>query len=220
MLVCSILIKYITLVTIPVFFLFYLKKISSLNKINKFLFYKDLLKKSVFFLFLIFIFFLPYIKAGKYIFETLILFNQKWKFNGFIHRFFIYFFGNHARYFSVACSLLILLFIYFKLKTGLIIKIELTILVALLFNNALFPGYMIWIVPFLVFNPRISTFFLVGIISISYHVFIKYKTSGVWDENNLILYLQYIPFYILFIYDLLRGSYAKQFQNSSNNTGP
>ena len=89
----------------------------------------------------------------------------------------------------------------------------------LLLNNALFPGYLIWIVPFLVFNQRISIFFLVGIVSISFHVFIKYKSIGVWDENILILYIQYVPFYILFIYELIKGSYAKQFKNSSHHAG-
>ena len=218
MLVCSILIKYITLVTVPVFFIFYIKKISFKKKINKFQFYQDLFIKTLFFILLILLFYFPYIKAGKYIFESFIQYNQKWKFNGFIHQFFIYFTGNYARYLSTASMSLIMFFIYFRLKAEFIIKIELTLLTALLFNNALYPWYLIWIIPFLVFHLRISIFYLIGIIYISLHVFIKYKATGVWDEKNIILFLQYIPFYILFIYDLLRGSYAKQFQNSSNNT--
>ncbi|MBU1076682.1 MAG: hypothetical protein KKH98_05275 [Spirochaetes bacterium] len=219
LLVASIMVKYITIITVPVFLIFYIRKLYSKELQNKASMYRDILGKSLFFIFLILLFYLPYIRAGKYIFESFILYNHRWKFNGFLHRFFINIFGMYARYFSVLTLALILFLIYFKLRSGLLLKLELTILSALLFNNALFPWYVLWLIPFFVFYQRWSTAYLIGIISISYYVFIKYKAVGIWQENLLFFYLQYLPFYSLLLYDILKGSYAKQIKNSSDHSG-
>ena len=73
----------------------------------------------------------------------------------------------------------------------------------LLLSPTLYPWYLIWLIPFLIFLPNWSWLFFTMLIQLSYYVLQNYHTNGVWEESNVILFLQYFPFYGLLIFEYL-----------------
>ena len=72
-----------------------------------------------------------------------------------------------------------------------------------LLSPTLYPWYLIWIVPLLVFLPNWSLLIFTMLIQLSYFVLQDYSLYGTWKESNLILWLQYLPFYGLLIFEYL-----------------
>ena len=75
--------------------------------------------------------------------------------------------------------------------------------VMLLLSPTLYPWYLIWIIPLFVFLPNWSWLLFTMLIQLSYFVLQGYATDGIWEESNLILWLQYLPFYGLLIFEYL-----------------
>lgn len=73
----------------------------------------------------------------------------------------------------------------------------------LLLSPTLYPWYLIWIIPFLVFIPNWSWLFFTFLIQFSYYILQDYAISGVWHESSWILILQYVPFYSLLILEYI-----------------
>lgn len=75
--------------------------------------------------------------------------------------------------------------------------------VFLLLTPTLHPWYLIWIIPFLIFIPNWSWLIFTFLIQISYFVLRDYALSSVWRESVWILLFQYIPFYLILIWEYL-----------------
>jgi hypothetical protein len=73
----------------------------------------------------------------------------------------------------------------------------------LLLTPTLHPWYLIWIIPFLVFLPNFSWLLLTFLIQASYFVLKEYALSSVWEESVWILLFQYVPFFVLLIWEYL-----------------
>jgi hypothetical protein len=73
----------------------------------------------------------------------------------------------------------------------------------LLMTPTLHPWYLLWIVPFLIFIPNIAWLLFTYLIQFSYAVLSQYAVSGEWQESLYILLAQYIPFYIILIWEFL-----------------
>jgi len=73
----------------------------------------------------------------------------------------------------------------------------------LLLTPTLHPWYIIWIIPFLIFIPNWSWLIFTFLIQSSYFVLKDYALSSLWQESVWILLFQYIPFYILLIWEYL-----------------
>ena len=72
-----------------------------------------------------------------------------------------------------------------------------------LLSPTLYPWYLIWIIPLLVFLPNWSWLLFTMLIQLSYFVLQDYASQGIWKESTLILLMQYIPFYVLLIFEYL-----------------
>jgi len=72
-----------------------------------------------------------------------------------------------------------------------------------LLSPTLYPWYLIWIIPLLVFLPNWSWLLFTMLIQLSYFVLQDYTLHGIWKESNIILWMQYIPFYVLLIFEFL-----------------
>ncbi len=73
----------------------------------------------------------------------------------------------------------------------------------LLLTPTLYPWYLIWILPFLIFVPNLSWLILTFLIQLSYFILKDYSLSGIWEESIWILLLQYVPFYFLLLFEYL-----------------
>ena len=71
----------------------------------------------------------------------------------------------------------------------------------LLLSPTLYPWYLIWIIPFLLFIPNWSWLLFTFLIQLSYFVLQDYSTNNIWIESTWVLLLQYVPFYSILIFE-------------------
>lgn len=67
------------------------------------------------------------------------------------------------------------------------------------------PWYFFWLFPFMIIDNRmnLSWIILSGSLILSYHVYGLYDTVGIWVESNLFRVIEYLPFYIILIFEVL-----------------
>ncbi len=82
---------------------------------------------------------------------------------------------------------------------------------ALLLTTTLHPWYLLWIVPFLCFYQNAAWLSLTALVSLSYHVLTGYVLTGIWNENQWIRWLEYVPFYGMLVY----GYFSRGKNNAS-----
>jgi hypothetical protein len=75
--------------------------------------------------------------------------------------------------------------------------------VFLLLTPTLHPWYLIWIIPFLIFIPNWSWIGLTLLIQISYFVLKDFALISEWKESLWVLLAQYVPFYLVLIWEYL-----------------
>ncbi len=73
----------------------------------------------------------------------------------------------------------------------------------LLLTPTLYPWYLIWMIPFLIFQPNWSWLSFTFLIQLSYYVLKHYSINGNWEESVWILFLEYVPFYVLLMIEYL-----------------
>lgn len=73
----------------------------------------------------------------------------------------------------------------------------------LLLSPTLYPWYLIWLIPLLIFIPNWSWILFTALIQMSYYVLQDYHIAGQWEESKIILLLQYLPFYGLLVFEYL-----------------
>jgi hypothetical protein len=87
-----------------------------------------------------------------------------------------------------------------KFRTISFIQVSFVLTAAiLLLTPTLYPWYLIWILPFLVFIPNLSWILFFFLIQFSYFVLKQYSLTGIWEESLWILLIEYVPFYLLLI---------------------
>ncbi len=74
----------------------------------------------------------------------------------------------------------------------------------LLLQPVFHPWYFFWLFPFLILDDRmnLSWIILSGTLILSYHVYGLYDTVGIWVESNLFRVVEYIPYYIILIFEI------------------
>jgi len=66
------------------------------------------------------------------------------------------------------------------------------------------PWYIFWIFPFIILdyeNFNLSWIILTGSLILSYHVYIQYDSLNIWLEKDWIRILEFIPFYLLLLWE-------------------
>jgi alpha-1,6-mannosyltransferase len=148
--------------------------------------------------------YLPYAWAGTDLFQALLYYRDKWRFNGFL-------FQQLSKQVSdekVAERVLLLVVVLVLLWSVVRMQDLLDQLywmtgAVLLCAPTLFPWYLVWLVPYLCFFPNPAWLLLTALIALSYYVLIDWWTLGIWKQDAAFLKLQYYPFYTLLIFDFL-----------------
>ena len=161
--------------------------------------------KTVFVPIIIFIVtFLPFIFTATPT-GTLIHFTTKWTFNGMIYNILDTFLSNNITI-RIICGILFLtvfLFIFLS-KTSFIKKVYLSLFLLMLFSPVAHPWYLIWFVVFLPVVRSYSGFYFVSAISLTSITIVTFQTMGVWHEHSLILFAEYLPLTLIFVYELFK----------------
>ena len=62
-----------------------------------------------------------------------------------------------------------------------------------------FPWYLSWLLPFLVIFPNAALLLWTALVSLSYHILIRYELLGVWQETDEFRLMEYVPVYTMLI---------------------
>ncbi len=195
-------IKYIFIFALPLFFIYHKQTniFTGNNKLPDIV--KNLAAKIVITILITIGLYLPFF--NDFIFEQLFIYNKYWEFNSSLYSIIKFLFNNSAPTVKLALTGLSLSFIYLHKNLIFTDKIKYSLWAALLLNNVLYPWYLLWIVPLLVFKISREELFLISIIFLSYFVLIKYKTEGIWEENIFIILIEYLPFYFMLFYRIIK----------------
>ncbi len=182
----AVLIKFLPLMLLPLIYkMIGIKKFLILSSI--------LLLTSIFF-------YIPFVSDGLNLFNHLFKYLQHWEFNGSVYLFIKMFSnGEIAR---EVCSVLLfgtVIFITIKGK-DLLTGIYYIFLAYFIFTTTLYPWYLGWgaaLNPFFGFFSLMSLFFTVNFSNFT-------PLAEVWTEYTIVILLEYIPFFLLLIYDLRR----------------
>lgn len=153
--------------------------------------------------------YLPFVAAGKNLFESLGVYAASWEFNSgafTLLRSLI----SDARILRVGlfCSLILFAF-YQARKQEDFLKYSFYVTgFALLLTPTLHPWYLCWIVPFLCFFPSLPWILFTGTIALAYWVWRDYAWSGQWILRPEILWIEYAPFLVWIL--SLASNYVKR----------
>ncbi len=84
---------------------------------------------------------------------------------------------------------------------------------ALLLGPDVQPWYILWVLPLATVKLDRTVIVYSITVVLSYFIYIKYDSTGIWQENTSILVLEYMPIYLMLIYTILR---FVQFQTSKS----
>jgi hypothetical protein len=149
--------------------------------------------------------YLPYASAGARLFDALLYYREKWRFNGFLFMQLSDQLGDDRLVEQLMVLMVgVVIAVCLYLRLDLLENLYWTSATVLLCAPTLFPWYLIWMAPFLCFFPNSAWLLLMALGPLSYYVLIEWWTLGVWQQSDLFLKLQYFPFYALLIWNFLR----------------
>jgi hypothetical protein len=182
----------------------------------------------------------PFLDASDRLFTALVEYSTRWEFNGFLYSYVksaltkllendihpTEFLGivteNKPRLLTklilgagFVSFLAILLVRHYRKnfenqKLNVLRAAYLLTAVLLLVSPTLHPWYVIWVVPFLCFYPNPGWFIFSGLVLLAYSNLPGYRSTGVWREDDMILLVQYVPFYTIFLFFVARSLWRKR----------
>lgn len=186
----SLMVKPTFIIALPILF-FYEKEIFS--KLNRFIIPLILLAIS----------FIPFSFSANP-FDTLINYSRHWSFNGAGYNVLTNFLDDT---FTIRIILLILFlltyFLLLKYSRNVIASFYYSLMFFLLLSPVVHPWYAAWLIVLLVIYPKLSGITYVSLISLTFYTVMIYQTEGDWRENNIILFIEYLPVILLLFYEFL-----------------
>ena len=174
-------------------------------------------KNTMIFFVIVGLFYLPFIKAGRDLVTGMNIYIKNWMFNGSIFPILIdiiksfHFISDPIMIskiiiFTVFGILLLFLTLNtVKNRTDTYKLLKYSFILTgffILLNPTVHPWYIIWIIPFLCFFRFKSWILLSGTVILSYYVYIDFDILGIWAEKWWIRVVEYLPFYIILIYEI------------------
>lgn len=146
--------------------------------------------------------YLPFLDAGSNLFSSLKVYAADWEFNSAPFTILRYFIGDANVVRGILLSALVVFSFYQGHRQEDFLKYSYLIIgFALFLAPTLHPWYLCWIVPFLCFFPNRAWIVFTGLVTLSYWVWVDYGMTGSWSLKPQILWLEYLPFYVLLVYE-------------------
>ncbi len=188
----SILSKYYSLMLLPIFF-------AVIRKDG----WSKLFTTAIILLFTLLIFCFPFIDNEWSMFDGLIIYGNQWERNDSLFAVVKYLTGNHRMAIIIVFCVFTVILGYITFTDKNIVKKILILLSAFfLLSPTQYPWYFISLLPFLTFYPNRALLLLSSLLSLYYleFYFIYHKFN---EAIFFIRWFEYLPFYILLIYDML-----------------
>lgn len=141
--------------------------------------------------------------------ESFKTFNSVFEFNGSIFTI-VYEILNSNERAHVVCTVLFLIWLLmvFFLQRPLLEKVFLSFLGFIIFAPVVHPWYLTWLAALLALRWSTAVFVLLGLSNLSNVVVYQYRLSGAWVDNNWLMLVEYLPFYLLLGWELSKGEFS------------
>lgn len=150
--------------------------------------------------------YLPFMEAGSGIFQSLGAFGANFHYNDSLTVLFRYVFTDLSLIASLICLALCLIWVFF-LAHDQLHSVYLALACGLLFLPTLHPWYLLLIAPFLVFFPSRAWLYLLAATVFAFPAMAVDINTGVFVEIHWLKLFEYLPFYGLLLYGILRDGY-------------
>jgi len=137
------------------------------------------------------------------LFESLIVYNSTFSFNGSIFTIALQLLGsNQSAHLICGALFLVMLSALCLLNRTIITSTLLAFLGFLLLSPTVHPWYFTWIAALLVLRWSTATFVLLGLSNLSNVVVYQYRATGIWRDQPWLLLLEYLPFFLLLFHEI------------------
>ncbi len=145
------------------------------------------------------------------LFESLSAYGSRWEFNGSIFKIVHAVVGSNevAHVYCAGATFLWILGVLF-IDRSIPEKVFLIFLGMILFAPVIHPWYLTWIAALLTLRWSTAVFLFLGLSGISNLVLYQYHLASVWQESFFVLLIEYIPFYAILAWEIVRGQFNKQ----------
>lgn len=136
-------------------------------------------------------------------FDFIVKFAGHWMYNGSVFKILHFVMGKHAAARIICATIFLAIWLFISLRKGSFFeKSYYLILSFFLTASTVYPWYLSWILLFLPFYFRWSGVLWVALISLVNIDFILFFEAGIWRQNPLILYAEYVPVFVMLGFEL------------------
>jgi hypothetical protein len=200
LLVLAVLVKYIALAAVPVFVGLLIRDRWSAGPGAAAL---DLARWGGWSLLVAAALFAPYVLAGADMFRSLLDYSLYMDFNSPLHSALVHLLKSHAPILRIVVFLGLMGYIL-SARGSAPVKVGWAIMGLVLTGPAVFPWYLLYLVPFVALEWTLGGLALTTLPFLSYVVLIDFHASGVWRESQWVRYVEYLPVLGCLAFDVWR----------------
>ena len=150
-----------------------------------------------------------YLEPTGGLYESLFVFSRQWSFNGSVFEILYLVVGSNTLAHLISGILLIFwLGCVLMIKRPFIEKTFLAFLGFVIVAPVVHPWYLCWLTALLVVRWSLPVFVLLGLSFISNLVVYQYRMTGVWEDQPLVVLAEYLPFYVMLVREIVRGTFS------------
>lgn len=144
-------------------------------------------------------------------FDSLMNYTKNWVFNGAGFNFLALFLDVNS---TIRIALLLIFVLIYLLilifNRSVLSSIYYSMIALFLLSPVVHPWYITWLIIPLILNFRMSGIVFLSTIALSFYTVLVYQKSGVWQDYNLVLFLEYIPVIVLLCYEFYKSEFFKK----------
>jgi len=165
--------------------------------------------------------YLVYYEPSLGMVESLKTFGVHWEFNGSLFSLIFFFTGsNETAHRAMAVMIVCWIAFLAVIDRPLPEKIFWGFVGFILLSPVVHPWYLTWLAALLVVRWSTAVFAFLGLSNIANIVVYQYRAFGEWNDQPLLLFLEYVPVFVLLVREVMRGEVLRSGEAGNRNGDP
>jgi len=161
--------------------------------------------------------YLLYLEPTWGVFDALGTFGARWEFNGSLFSIVYFLSGSNETAHRVSGLLLVaFIAVLALLDRPMLEKVFWGFVGFILLSPVVHPWYLTWLAALLVLRWSVAVFLWLGLSAIANVVVYQYRAYGQWVDQPLLLLIEYVPVYVLIVWEALRGGILRKSSPARN----
>jgi hypothetical protein len=154
---------------------------------------------------------LLFLEPSGGLYESLLVFSSRWEFNGSVFSLLLELVGSNELAHLLCWGLFAGWILWLAaVDRPFLEKVFLAFLGFFVVAPVVHPWYLTWLAALLVYRWSLAVFVLLGLSNLSNIVVFRYRSLGLWEDDPLILLLEYLPFFVLLGWEIRRGMFSRE----------